>query len=253
MAKTSVTDLILTAARLGLEGQEILLDFSVPELERIYNGIGPDRFPDWLRQIITDANGLFEPAALIHDVRYHVGGTIEDFTAANDEFHRNCNTLVCARFAWYDPRRYLWEFRAWRYTKGFKGIAHWFKVQFLEEQAHAAIMINYMHSQDAKVILAPIAKVQTEWKTVLAAFEDTLAHEKKVTAMINNLCDIADEDKDRAAGNFLAWFIDEQVEEEENARDLVNQCKMIGDHIGGMIMLDKELGAREYHTPSPLK
>ena len=124
---------------------------------------------------------------------------------------------------------------------------------FLEEQAHAAIMINYMHSQDAKVVLAPIAKVQTEWKSVLATFEDTLAHEKKVTAMINNLCDIADEDKDRAAANFLAWFIDEQVEEEENARDLVNHCKMIGDHIGGMIMLDKELGAREYHTPSPLK
>ena len=139
------------------------------------------------------------------------------------------------------------------YAKGYKGIAHWYKVQFLEEQAHAAIMINYMHSQDAKVILAPIAKVQTEWKSVLAAFEDTLEHEKKVTAMINNLCDIADEDKDRAAANFLAWFIDEQVEEEENARDLVRQATMIGDHIGGMIMLDKELGAREYHTPSPLK
>ena len=139
------------------------------------------------------------------------------------------------------------------YAKGYKGIAHWFKVQFLEEQAHAAIMINYMHSQDAKVILAPIAKVQTEWKTVLAAFEDTLEHEKKVTAMINNLCDIADEDKDRAAANFLAWFIDEQVEEEENARDLIRQCKMIDGNMGGMMMLDHSLGAREYHTPAPLK
>ena len=139
------------------------------------------------------------------------------------------------------------------YAKGYKGIAHWFKVQFLEEQAHAAIMINYLHAQDEKVILAPIAKVQTEWDSVLAAFEDTLEHEKKVTAMINNLCDIADKDHDRAAGNFLAWFIDEQVEEEENARDLVRQAQMIGDHIGGMIMLDKELGARQYHTPAPLK
>ncbi|MBP5797889.1 MAG: ferritin [Bacteroidales bacterium] len=139
------------------------------------------------------------------------------------------------------------------YAKGFKGIAHWYKVQFLEEQAHAAIMINYLHSQDERVVLAPIAKVQTNWKTILSIFEDTLAHEKKVTAMINNLCDIADADHDRAAGNFLAWFIDEQVEEEENARDLIAQAKMIGDHIGGMIMLDKELGAREYHTPAPLK
>ena len=139
------------------------------------------------------------------------------------------------------------------YAKGFHGIAHWYKVQFLEEQAHAAIMINYMHSQDAKVILAPIAKVQTEWKSVLATFEDTLKHEKAVTAMINNLCEFAEADNDRAAQNMLAWFIDEQVEEEENARDLVRQATMIGEHIGGMIMLDKELGAREYHTPSPLK
>ena len=114
-------------------------------------------------------------------------------------------------------------------------------------------MINYLHAQDEKVILAPIAKVQTSWKTVLAAFEDTLKHEKAVTSMINNLCDIADEDKDRAAGNFLAWFIDEQVEEEENARDLIAQCKMIDGNLGGMMILDKELGAREYHTPAPLK
>ena len=138
------------------------------------------------------------------------------------------------------------------YAKGFKGIAHWYKVQFLEEQAHAAIMINYLHSQGARVILAPIAKVQTEWKSVLAAFEDTLKHEQKVTALINNLCDIADEDKDRAAQNFLAWFVDEQVEEEENARDLIAQCKMIGDNMNGMLMLDKELAVRQYVTPSPL-
>ncbi len=139
------------------------------------------------------------------------------------------------------------------YAKGFKGVANWFKIQFFEEQAHAAIMINYLHSQDERVKLAPIAKVQTEWKSIVAAFEDTLAHEKKVTAMINNLCDIADNDKDRAAQNFLAWFIDEQVEEEENALDLVRKFKMADGHIGGMMMIDKELAEREYHTPSPLK
>ena len=139
------------------------------------------------------------------------------------------------------------------FAKGFHGIAHWYKVQFLEEQAHAAIMINYLHSQDERVILAPIAAVPTEWKSVLDAFEETLKHEQKVTAMINNLCDIADNDKDRAAANFLAWFIDEQVEEEENARDLIRQCKMIDGNMGGMMMLDQALRAREYHTPSPLK
>ena len=113
-------------------------------------------------------------------------------------------------------------------------------------------MINYLHSQQERVILAPIAKVQTTWKTVLSIFEDTLKHEQKVTALINNLCDIADEDKDRAAANFLGWFIDEQVEEEENARDLIDQCKMNGDNLYGIMMLDKELATRVFNTPSPL-
>ena len=139
------------------------------------------------------------------------------------------------------------------YKKGFKGIAHWYKVQFLEEQAHAAIFINYLHSQDAKVILAPIAEVETEWDSVLAAFEDTWAHEKRVTAMINNLCDIAEDDHDRAAQNMLAWFIDEQIEEEENDRELIFKAKMAENHGAAMMVLDNELGKREYHTPSPLK
>ena len=99
-----------------LSGREILDRFTIAELAEIYNGIGPDRFPDWLRSIITEANGLFEPAALIHDVRYHIGGTYDDFTEANDEFRENCYTLVNAAYSWYDPRRYKWRFRAWRYA-----------------------------------------------------------------------------------------------------------------------------------------
>ena len=138
------------------------------------------------------------------------------------------------------------------YKKGFKGIANWFKIQFQEEQAHAEIFIKYLHSQDEKVVLAPIAAVDTEWTSPLAAYEQTLEHEKKVTSLINNLCHIADEDRDYAAQNFLAWFIDEQVEEEENARDLIYQCKMLENNNYGMYMLDKELAARVYNTPAPL-
>ena len=98
------------------EGKEIVKDFTIAEIEAIYNGIGPDRFPEWLRDIITMANGLFQPAALIHDLRFDIGGTKEDFTAANDEFRENCYALVNAAYAWYDPRRYKWLFRAWRYA-----------------------------------------------------------------------------------------------------------------------------------------
>ena len=113
---SEISRLLSVVRQYNLNGREILEHYSAEELGKIYNGIGPDRFPDWLRKITTEANGLFEPAALIHDVRYHIGGTFEDFTAANDEFRENCYTLVEAAYAWYDPRRYKWLFRAWRYA-----------------------------------------------------------------------------------------------------------------------------------------
>lgn len=98
-----------------LEGRQILDGYLNSELTHIYNGIGPDRFPDWLREIVTASADLFEPAALIHDVEYHEGGTREQFTAANDRFKQNCYTLVKDRYGWYDPRRYLWLNKARRW------------------------------------------------------------------------------------------------------------------------------------------
>lgn len=137
-------------------------------------------------------------------------------------------------------------------SKGLKGIANWFFIQFKEEQDHARIFMNYMNSCDAAVTLKPIAEVKTSWASPLEMFEDTLEHEKKVTSMIHNLAVIALEDKDFASQNMLKWFIDEQVEEEGNARDLIHAFRAVEDNKYGAYMLDKELAARVYATPSPL-
>ena len=109
-------DLIQKARDLKLENVEILDRYSEAEIAEIYNGIGPDRFPDWLRKIVTESAELFEAAALIHDVEYDEGGTREQFTAANDRFCRNCYTLVKDRYGWYDIRRYLWMNKARRWS-----------------------------------------------------------------------------------------------------------------------------------------
>lgn len=137
-------------------------------------------------------------------------------------------------------------------TKGYKGVANWFYVQFQEEQDHARIFMNYLNSRDAKVTLLPIAEVPSTWDNVLEMFKQTLEHEKKVTSLINNLAHIANEDKDFASINRLVWFIDEQVEEEESARDMIAAVEAVEDNKYGMYMLDKELAARVYTQPSPL-
>ncbi|MCH5335121.1 MAG: ferritin [Alistipes sp.] len=136
--------------------------------------------------------------------------------------------------------------------KGYKGVANWFAVQFKEEQAHAQIFMNYLLSRGARINLAPIAEVQTEWASPLEMFRATLEHEKKVTAMIHNLCHIAADEHDFASSNMLAWFVDEQIEEEENAQDLIAELEKVDDSKLGLYMVDKELAARTYTVPAPL-
>jgi ferritin len=137
-------------------------------------------------------------------------------------------------------------------SKGYKGFANWFYVQFQEEQAHARIFMNYLNSRDAKVDLLPIDPVPATWDSVLDMFRQTLEHEKKVTSLINNLAAIANEDRDFASINRLNWFIDEQVEEEESARDMITAVEAVEDNKYGMYQLDKEQAARVYNVPSPL-
>ena len=141
---------------------------------------------------------------------------------------------------------------AWCAREGKPGMAHWFEVQFQEEQDHARILMNYINSRDAKVELKPIAEVRTEWTSPLDMFKDTLEHEKVVTSMINNLASIAAEDKDFASANMIVWFVDEQVEEEESARDMITACEAVEGNKFGLYTLDKELAARVYQQASPL-
>lgn len=136
--------------------------------------------------------------------------------------------------------------------KGLKGVANWFSIQFKEEQDHAQIFINYVLSRGGRVLLEPIAAVDTEWESALAMFEQTLSHEQKVTSLINDLYNLAIEEKDHATRSMLTWFIDEQVEEEDSARDIIDQLRMIECNKLGLYMIDKEMAARVYSTPTPL-
>ena len=137
-------------------------------------------------------------------------------------------------------------------AKGLKGIANWFYVQWLEEQDHARILMNYLNSRDAKVCLKAIEPVRTEWNSVLEMFQETLRHEKVVTGLINNLAAIAAEDRDFATSNMLVWFVNEQVEEEESAREMIFAAESVEGDKYGMYQLDKELATRVYKQASPL-
>ncbi|MEZ3520031.1 MAG: ferritin [Muribaculaceae bacterium] len=137
-------------------------------------------------------------------------------------------------------------------SEGRAGIANWFRIQFKEEQAHAEIFINYLNSRGGRVVLKPIDAVPESWESPLAAFEATLAHEQKVTALINNLYALAEAEHDYATRGKLDWFVSEQVEEEETATNFIKRLKLIGNDGLALYMLDQELASRVYNVPAPL-
>lgn len=131
---------------------------------------------------------------------------------------------------------------------GKPGFANWMHVQFKEEQDHAMKFLNFIIARGGTVTLKPITEVKTSWTSPLEIFEETLAHERVVTGMINNLYGMATDEKDYATQSMLTWFVNEQVEEEETAQDLINALRMIKDNGFGVYTLDKELGARAYSS-----
>jgi len=126
------------------------------------------------------------------------------------------------------------------------GFANWMIMQSQEEVNHAMRIYNYVIERGGRVILDPIDKVETSWDSPLEVFQETYKHEQKVTSLIENLVDIAEKEKDRATLNMLQWFIDEQVEEEASADEIVQKLNLIGDQGSGLFMLDNELGQRVF-------
>ena len=141
---------------------------------------------------------------------------------------------------------------AYANAKGYKGMANWFEVQYQEELDHVKIFFDYILQRDGKVLLQPIEGVPTEWTTPLSLFEETLKHEQKVTGLINKLYALSLEEDDFATQSMLKWFIDEQVEEEESAKDIIDSLRMSGDNGYGIYTLDKDLSTRVYTQAAPL-
>ena len=129
--------------------------------------------------------------------------------------------------------------------KGFKGAAHWFAVQFKEEQGHAERFMKYLQDQNAKVELFAINAPAKTWKDLTEMFQATLAHEKTVTAHINKLAALAVAEKDFATQNALQWFVTEQVEEDANDTDVLWMLEMSAGSKGALFMADKKLGDRK--------
>ena len=125
------------------------------------------------------------------------------------------------------------------------GFAHWMRVQYGEELVHANKLYDYVLQRDGEVTLTAIPAPPKTWKSMLAACEAAYAAEVNNTRQINALMDQAIKENDHATRVILEWFVEEQVEEESSALNLIKQVELAADAPGAILLLDRELGARQ--------
>ena len=125
------------------------------------------------------------------------------------------------------------------------GFAKWMRAQTAEEEEHAMKFFDYINERGGRVQLQPIEGPPVEFEGPTDVFEKTLEHEQYITGRIHDLYGMAVEEKDYASQILLQWFVDEQVEEEATATEILDVLKRIGDKGQGLVMLDRQLAQRE--------
>ena len=129
-------------------------------------------------------------------------------------------------------------------SKGLDGMAHWMRCQTQEEMMHAMKLYDSVVERDGRVELLALDKPQMDWKSPLAAFQAAYKHEQFITDRINGLVSLANKENDNASAIMLHWFVTEQVEEEASTSKVAQDLEIAGDSGQGILMLDRELGAR---------
>ena len=128
------------------------------------------------------------------------------------------------------------------------GMANWMKIQAQEEITHGMKFYQFLVDRGATPVMEALQKPTATYASPLAVFKAALKHEQLVTSLIHNLYELAVKEKDYAFQSFLKWYIDEQVEEEANATEMIDKIKLAGEKGPGLFMLDKELAARKFNA-----
>ena len=137
---------------------------------------------------------------------------------------------------------------AWFEGTPYSGFASWMYNQSLEETVHALKFYQYLVDRDAAVSLKPIATPLAKFKNPIDVFQTSFDQEQTVTKQINGLFDVAEKVRDHASKNLL-WFLNEQMEEENTVRDILDRLKLAGNDSASLLVLDREAGTRSAPAP----
>ncbi|MFN2289559.1 MAG: ferritin [Anaerolineae bacterium] len=129
-------------------------------------------------------------------------------------------------------------------TMNLPGFAHWMQKQSDEEMEHAMKFYAHINERGGRVVLQAIEQPPIDFEGPTDIFEQALKHEQYISSRIIDLYKLAEKEGEYASFSVLQWFVDEQVEEEESATEVLEYLRLIGDKGQGLLMLDRQLAQR---------
>ncbi|ERN52564.1 ferritin [Alkalihalophilus pseudofirmus] len=150
-------------------------------------------------------------------------------------------------FEFYSAHTYM-AMAAYCSAEGIDGFANFFLVQAEEERFHAMKFYNFINTLGERAVISGFEAPNNEFHSILDVFEKALTQEKVVTKRIYHLSDLAWDVREHATINFLKWFIEEQVEEEDMFDSIIQKLKRIDNDSNAFFMMDNEFAKRTF-TP----
>lgn len=140
---------------------------------------------------------------------------------------------------------------SWCEKESLSGCGEFLFRQSDEERTHMIRIFKYIAEVDGHAITPSVEKPPMEFDSIQSLFKQVYAHEQKVTKSIHKLVDLCYEEDDYSTLNFLQWYVEEQREEENLIRTILDQIKLIGDGPQSLYYIDKEV--RKFNIPAPVK
>jgi ferritin len=140
----------------------------------------------------------------------------------------------------YSSNLYL-AMASWAENKGLAGVASWLYVQADEERLHMLKFIKYVNERGGTALLPAFKQPPVKFKSVHDMFKDVYKHEQFISASINEVLAVANDEKDYATANWIQWFVNEQIQEESSARIILDKLELAGET--GLYFLDRDIMA----------
>lgn len=129
----------------------------------------------------------------------------------------------------------------WAEIQGLEGVANFMYAQSDEERLHMLKLIKYVNERGGQSIITDLKAPKTAFGNFKEMFEELYKHELFVSDSINELVHITFAEKDYATHNFLQWYVAEQIEEEAQAKNILDKISLIGDDKGGLYLFDRDI------------